>query len=326
MNNLLQRLMTLAWEALDCADFLARARELAPPRQLDDLFRTEFMGPESFFEWAREQAPRPALELHPLVRLLRLQCQDLASELGNLVLQHDTLVHGTIPTLEADYLNKVGGTRVHLLEIQVENQRLKRFIEAVQACRNRGQEPHLELIEQRLELELRSWTQKVEQHRREVQLARQAMSRLLEPGQVQKIRALYRELVKLLHPDLNPPTSERARLWLQVQDAYQGKDVQGLRILVGLARRLGDAAPWDQTSALDQLRQQRDHLQAQVQTLAERLQQLKNSFPYNHRDKLEDPNWVEEQNRHAAEQAEQELRIRAALEARLRALTEDKDG
>lgn len=318
----MHKLLTLAREALDCGDFLSRAREIAPSGQLEDLLGAEFLGLESFFRWAREPGPGPGLEEHPLARLLRQQCQDLALELGNLVLQHDTLLHGTIPTLEADFLNKVGGPRVRLMEVQVENRRLKRIIEAAQASLNRGQEPDLEVIERELTIEFQTWTDGIQQQRRDVERARQAMGNLLEPEEVGQIRSLYRELVKLLHPDLNPPTPERARLWLQVQQAYQGTDLAGLHILAGLARRLEDVAPWDQTTALDHLGQHRDHLKAQVQTLAGRLQGLLQSFPCDHEDRLADPTWVAEQNQQTSEQIERELLTQAALRARLQAVLE----
>ncbi len=322
MEDLIHRLLTLAREVPDCRDFLSRARDLAPAAQLEDLLGAEFLGLESFFRWAREAASEPGLVEHPLARLLRQQCQDLALELGNLVLQHDTLVHGTIPALEADFLGKVGGPRVRLLEIQVENRRLKRRIQAIQASLNRGMEPDLEEIEKQLEVEFQIWTDQIQQQRREVDRARQALGHLLKPEDAGQIRSLYRELVKLLHPDLNPPTPERARLWLQVQQAYQTTDLPGLHILAGLARRLEDVAPWDQTTALENLRQHRDHLKTQVQTLADRLQALTQSFPCDHEDRLADPTWVAEQNRQTSEQIERELHAQAALRARLQALME----
>ena len=263
------------------------------------------------------------LKVHPEAELLRERCRDLALELANLVYQHDNLVTAVIPSLEAEFLARLGPGRTRLLEAQLENRRLGRRIEALQACLNRGTAPDLPAIDQALEAELRSWTEALERQRREVEEARKTLTRPLPEAEVKQLRSLYRELVKLLHPDLNPETPERARLWLQVQEAWNRADLEGLEILAELARRLDGPATWEETSALDQLKEQRDRLEAHVRAVAARVQELKNSFPCDHEERLADPRWVEEQDREARRALEVELLRREALMARLRILLEE---
>lgn len=326
MDDPMQHLLALARSARDFEDFRERARDLASESGLRDLLGLEFLGLESFFGWAREEAAGEGLEVHPLAQLLRERCRALALELANLAFQHDELVHAVIPGLELEFLDKVGAGRLRLLEAQVENMRLARRIEALQACKNRGETPDLEAIDRALALELEAWTEKVRLQRHELEQARKAMGLPVEPGTEHEIRSLYRELVKLLHPDLNTVTPERSRLWLQVQEAYERADVEGLRILVELARNLGGAAPWEPMTSLEALKAQRERLEGQVRALAARLQELKARFPCDHEKLLADPEWVEEQNRHARELLERELERKAVLLTRMGSLLEEGHG
>lgn len=324
MDDLLAQLQGLAQTCRDGEEFRKRALEGFGLEALAGLLGSEVREAEAFFHRVHENpAGEVDLELHPQAARLREECRDLAAELANLVFQHDSLVTELIPALEAEFLTKLGPGRTRVLEIQLENRRLQRRIEAIQACLNRGRVPDLERIDQALEEELSAWTEEVARQRRQVEKARQALVEPMPVAELRQIRSLYRELVKLLHPDLNPVTPERARLWLQVQHAWQQGDAQGLELLADLARRLEGRATWEETSALDRLTAERDRLKVHVQRVAARLQELKDSFPCDHQERLADPGWVEEQDRENRKVLELELRSREALQGRLRLLLEE---
>lgn len=324
MDDLLAQLQGLAQTCRDGEEFRKRALEGFGLEALAGLLGSEVREAEAFFHRVHENpAGEVDLELHPQAARLREECRDLAAELANLVFQHDSLVTELIPALEAEFLTKLGPGRTRVLEIQLENRRLQRRIESIQACLNRGRVPDLERIDQALEEELSAWTEEVARQRRQVEKARQALVEPMPVAELRQIRSLYRELVKLLHPDLNPVTPERARLWLQVQHAWQQGDAQGLELLADLARRLEGRATWEETSALDRLTAERDRLKVHVQRVAARLQELKDSFPCDHQERLADPGWVEEQDRENRKVLELELRSREALQGRLRLLLEE---
>lgn len=324
MDVLRAQLQALAQTCRDGEEFRERALERFGLAALVGLLGSELREAEAFFHRVHENpAGEGALELHPQAARLREECRDLAAELANLVFQHDSLVTELIPALEAEYLTKLGPGRTRVLEIQLENRRLQRRIEAIQACLNRGRAPDLERIDQALEEELSSWTEEVARQRREVEKARQGLIEPMPAAELRSLRSLYRELVKLLHPDLNPVTPERARLWLQVQQAWQQGDAQGLELLADLARRLEGRATWEETSALDRLAAERDRLKTHVQRVAARVQELRRSFPCDHQERLSDPGWLEEQDRENRKTLELELRSREALQRRLRLLLEE---
>jgi len=324
MDDLLAQLQALARTCRDGEDFRERALERFGLEALVGLLGSELQEAEAFFQQVGvNPAVEGGLKLHPQAARLRQECRDLAAELANLVFQHDSLVTELIPALEAEYLTKLGPGRTRVLELQLENRRLQRRIEAIQACLNRGRVPDLERIDQALEEELRSWTEEVARQRREVEKARQALIEPMPVAELRQVRSLYRELVKLLHPDLNPVTPERARLWLQVQQAWQQGDSQGLELLADLARRLEGRATWEETSALDRLTAERDRLNTHVHRVAARLQELRNSFPCDHQERLSDPGWIEEQDLENRKTMEVELQRREALQCRLRTLLEE---
>src|SRR5208282_2007968 len=94
-----------------------------------------------------------SIQLHPETQRLIDENSLLREELVRLLTDVDDLVQTIKPNLLAFYQTKIGLWELRALKAQFEVARLKRMIELVQACLNRGERPDLMEIEARLELD-----------------------------------------------------------------------------------------------------------------------------------------------------------------------------
>lgn len=109
------------------------------------------------------------------------------------------------------------------------------------------------------------------------------------------VRTIFRGLVAVAHPAVDPGAAEdaRAALWPKILRAYRGGDRGAL------------VAAWSETRALVRgvrlpdevvaLRIEHDRLAGQVEAVDRRLADMSQTFPFNVREKLDDADWVRRQ-------------------------------
>ncbi len=121
-----------------------------------------------------------------------------------------------------------------------------------------------------------------------------------EGNTAQRIKRLYRKIVKRLHPDVHPnPTEREKELLNQAMKAFREGDLQELERI------------WDELSGMDvpedlfddtpegreKLRELLEKLKARVRLLELEIEHIKEEFPYKLKQFLEDPVAVEEVRR-----------------------------
>ena len=261
----------------------------------------------------------PSVQLHPEHAALLDENALLREELARLLTEEHDLVHLAKPHLLALYQKKIGAWELRGLRAEVEASRARRRLEMAQAGINQGRKPDLKEIDGILELEFLAWQQKIKEAAERLASAEQRLEHLLPEAEDRELKKLYYALVKKLHPDVNPELSEdQRRLWLRVQSAYESSDVQELRALALLADRPGPAAP--APSTLGTLRKDRATLEAQIDAMLKRIEQIESQPPFTLRQQLEDETWL------AQRREEIEIRItqfdaqRNALEIQLQTL------
>lgn len=116
------------------------------------------------------------------------------------------------------------------------------------------------------------------------------------PSFMERLKSLYRKIVKLLHPDMNPDvTKEQQALFRDAVRAYKEEDIDRLQEISDLLdaeifpERAGDS-PED----LARLRKIRDGLLASVASLEAEIREIKETRPYLYKFFLEDEDAVEE--------------------------------
>ena len=227
--------------------------------------------------------------------------QDIAASLScvktaimDVLLQIDYIRLQENPRIEADYAVKVGYLENELLEVQVAARRAKRKLTLAQAAANRGVKLQESALEAQLDEEFAEWTRRIEQavSRFYVLVDYRCGLQALSNAESEELRHLYRMLVKRLHPDVNPEQSEKdTRLFLMAQSAYASGDVSVLRSLVS-ALGLEDNAEEGLSDAPVLMEAQLAVLEEQLLLHREKLEALKQEFPYKYREKLADAAWV----------------------------------
>lgn len=141
--------------------------------------------------------------------------------------------------LEREYTRVFGEDILTLYRLQIECVKKKKTIEFCQRSINRGEEPDEKALQEFILQE----TQELREHFRKLsddyEIAKN-MEEITE-AELAKIRKIYRNQAKLLHPDLHPEVAESeelCELWNQISVAYARndlKELEELEVLVAAA-------------------------------------------------------------------------------------------
>jgi hypothetical protein len=266
------------------------------------------------------QIPEPGARpmLSPEARELGEHCVRLSAELADLFAEETHLAQVVIPNIAAMYAARIGPHECAQVRLEIEVRRLRRVLEGIRTIENRGGAANAEQVEAAVEEELAEWNRKLRDMAESVRFGRERLDRLMPEADAAGLRRLYRDLVRALHPDVNPEYAARHKaLWARVQEAYAAGNVEELR---ALTLALEDPpAPSDAPNALDMLRARRDRLRENVRSALERIQAIRNSPPFETLAKLEDHAWVEQKtagcDRRIAELQTQAATLSLCLEA-----------
>ena len=248
----------------------------------------------------------------------------LRDELVRLLTDLDDLVQTVKPNLLAIYQTKIGPWELRLLKVQFEIARLKRRVELVHACLNRGRRPELMEIEGQLELEALAWQMKLKEAMERIAAAESRLQHLLSPPEDRELKTLYCALVRKLHPDVNANfTENHKRLWQRVQSAYVRGDLAEMRSLALLAEKLGDVPP--AATSLEDMRAEQRTLQKQFEELLKRIETTESQPPFTMREQLEDDAWMAARRTEIETQIDQLHAQRTGLESHLQQLLPGPD-
>ena len=236
-----------------------------------------------------------AITLHPEFAKQLERRGRLREQLVHLLEAEAELINHVGPYLEALYLEALGQLELALLQQQAENARLRRQIELLRARLNRGESldrKTMEHITQQLEVELTAWRHRLraqEQALKEAQAYRESPP--LSRNELEAIKALYRKLVRQLHPDMTGGESPAFRkYWHEVQRAYRGCDLAYLEILAEVVGQ-EDLRPSPEDPDID-LRTEIEKLERLLANQAEKLARLRQQAPYCYEERLRDESWI----------------------------------
>lgn len=239
---------------------------------------------------------------------LQLEYSILKERVANQIeiLKHLVDVEG--PNIKANYMMLVGQLEHRLFELKTEISRWKRRFTLRQAALNRGEKPDFLAIEVELDKEFAEYIATIRQHIQEIKEASLLYhSASLTDEEATALRCAYLEAVKKLHPDLNPDLPQAAvDLWNQIQDAYENKQWDQVRLLAGLVDAVvggkQDIAPGK--DGMTRLRELCDRLKEKSSEIARRTDALKSTTPFTYQVLLEDEELVKAKQNQLAAQIE----------------------
>lgn len=184
---------------------------------------------------------------------LRQENARLRAELSSLIFARDELLL-YCRELENTYLRLIGGLVNAALEAQYDALYYKRLMEELRALKNQQRQPTARDAARAaaaLDEEFEAYWSEVEEQNERVEEARssgpaegeEALKSPEAEREREELKALYRRIVKALHPDLNPDvTQDQLNLFYAASDAYQAGDLQALRAIAELLDSPGLAA------------------------------------------------------------------------------------
>ncbi len=237
----------------------------------------------------------------------RRRLVELRSNLAEMFEKRDYMVSQEKPRLTAQYIELIGKLQYEAYALNVDVMKLKRKHQLIQSSLNRGERPDMQLVEQTLEVEFMEYQQQIEAQAENLRAAKSYLEApLISEEDVTDMVRIYRIIVKRLHPDWNPDLSEEKKeLFVRAQAAYKSTDVQELRNILLML----DAEEPPQIKE-DTIDDDIARLERSLEDLRSRVDKLNESFPFDHREKLNDKEWIE--------------RKQADIKASIEMLTEEK--
>lgn len=226
--------------------------------------------------------------IFPDFEKLKNEVETLRVKVSMLLLERDELQFVICKNIEMEYMMELGGLEYKAYEAQCTVLRLKRKIELIQAKRNRQEKILLYVIEEMLDDEFAEYQRHLnEQISKMNDALERRKAKKLSDEENREIKKLYRKVVKVLHPDINPDASEaQIRLFDNAVSAYKNGDLNALRIIHGMVGN--DTVPEQHENVMTQLAKEQKRLQDVMKSIQEEIDEIKSDYPYTMKELLED--------------------------------------
>ena len=238
-------------------------------------------------KYIEKQAEKYAVIESPEYRALREEIDKLQVELSMAILERDDLMFHQCKNIEAQYLLKFGELEYQVYELECRMRRTKRKLEMVIAKRNRQERINIAEIEEQLDAEFEAYKKQLNNMLGQMSEAlKWREGEALSDEETKEIKALYRQIVKALHPDIQSENSdEQNELFLRAVIAYENADLEALRIIAGL---IGTSGEQDDYSSLEKLEERISSLKKRLAEIQKAIERAKETYPYILKEFLED--------------------------------------
>ncbi len=204
------------------------------------------------------------------------EIERLSASLSMIILERDELKEVICKNIETEYMMKVGDLEYRCFRAMCEYLRAKRKAELIQACVNRGEIPDMAAVEAQLETEFEAYRTQMEERLRKMNDAiERSRGKYLSEEENDELKKLYRQIVRLLHPDVNPNvTSEQLRLYQKAVEAYRNGDLGTMRFIhVLVMENRPDELTMTPNERIANLKSAIERVRAEIGT-------IKSSYPY----------------------------------------------
>ena len=254
----------------------------------------------------------------PDFQKLKDDVERLRTELSMLMLERDELQFVICKNIETEYMLKLGSLEYKAYEAQCAALRLKRKIELIQARKNRQEVINLTVIDKTLDEEFLEYEKKLnEQVEKMNEALEHSKGEYLSEEDNKELKKLYRKIVKVLHPDINPEvTAAQIKMLDNAMNAYKNGDLKSLRIIDEMV--CDHKLPEKHQDALTQLKEEKERLDKMVATIQESITKIKSDYPYNVKDILEDEKKVEQKKTELEELLKQYKELAETYNAKIK--------
>lgn len=238
------------------------------------------------------------IDISPRKQQLKEEYERLQQVYSELITKRDDLLQHEIPRLEALYMDAIGQLQYEELCLQYDIALLKFERDLLQSYINRGEEPDIKVVAQKVDETAETFNQNIHQEEEKIKKAKKYIEEHKEENSKQKdaekleLKQIYKRLVHRLHPDLHPEQTEWEReLFLKVQEAYRNEDLERLR---QLEAELNAGVPFTsvESDTIEDWEERVNKLKEQIAAIEEEISRIEHEFPFTYRDKLNDQEWM----------------------------------
>ncbi len=271
-------------------------------------------------------------------RLLE-EIKNLKALIIALTTERDDLKYHICKDLEVEYNNRIGELEVQVLIAKLHVLELKRTIDIYQSFINRQEKKSVKTAEKQAKKEYEKFAEDLKKKAEEAKKAnkykqdkdeqekewekeqeeRDGDRKKRYKSRTDEMKAIYRKIVKALHPDMNPDqTEEEKELFKEAVEAYDESDLSRLReIEAMLDEGKLDITGDDKEKDIEHLKEIIEGLKLRVDSLQEEIEAIKGSFPYVLKDFLDDEEAVAERQKELADLLNEYDKQAKELEERL---------
>jgi hypothetical protein len=234
--------------------------------------------------------PLQSINYHPEFEQLKHKLEDFKSELLALIVKRDNMLYNQKFLIENEFFRLLGPEKVESAYLELEVRKLRFTIDLIQMDLNRNILPNLTIIGKMVETELLDWEAKLLDMKAKLLGSIIVEGNLMTTEESREFKALYRELVKKLHPDMVEDFTDKCKmLWESVQHAFKNGDLNSLRSFSYLLKTQDfQIEPTQNDIEFDIL-----NIELQISILNNEIETLDNRYPFNLVDKISNPDWVE---------------------------------
>ena len=216
----------------------------------------------------------------PEYEKLESEVREKQQELSDILFVHDDLKYVICENIKTNYLVEIGGLEYEVFEKFCEFLRLRRKKELIQAKINRNEKPDLAKIEQQLKKEFADYQEQMQKRLEDIYIAKvTSEGPALTGKELKEFKSIYRNIIKKLHPDLNPNIDENSKeLFDRAVAAYQIGDLEMLKILLELTKQ-SETTQTDDTS-ISGLRARKENLEKLIEKVQIDIENIKQTTPY----------------------------------------------
>lgn len=219
------------------------------------------------------------------------QLETIKSKLLLTISEYDYINLKEATALRIEYTKKIGQFECRQFELFLQFEELKRKIEMIQAALNKGAKPDITEINTEVANTLQEFYEKLSGMRKCVIEFISFESGVPTSGSDRsEIKHLYREITKVLHPDVADSEKFDSSLWQRAMDAYMRNDLEDLRVISDIVSE-SENSNYDDLSE-DNLIEKIERLELAIKRYELLIEEIKTKFPFIEEEHLKNDAWV----------------------------------
>lgn len=255
--------------------------------------------------------------LHPEFLKTINSINELKESIADLLEEKDYLTYYTCRNIEVDYMLKVGFLESKLLELEVKIEKAKKRIKLIESYINEDKPINNEEIENKLSENFSEIESELNEMKKMVNFAFEYCNTdkyEISEDDIKEIRDVYRDVLRKLHPDINPNiTPDERRILFQATQYYEERNLKFLRSLKSLCIREKTLEETVEIDELEKLQERKKRYEKIRRNIVRSITCMKNIFPYNQIEFLKDENEVRKKKDEINQEIESFNKIYAEL-------------